>query len=250
MAIITSVQNPTESQLRIDLAAAFRISERYDWHEGIANHFSVAVGDESSEFLINPKWRHFSNIKASDLVLLRADDDTTMQGPDAPDPTAWYLHGTLHKELPHARCIMHLHPPYTTALSCLKDPRLKPIDQTTARFFNRIAIDMQYGGMADNIAEARRICELLRDKSVLLMGNHGILVLGNSVAEAFDTMYHFERAAKTLMMVYNSGQPVSVLSDEIAEKTARGWSKVMHSAFTHLDQVKHMLDRLDDSYRQ
>lgn len=233
---------------RVDLAAAFRMVARLDWHEGIANHFSAAVSDDGRRFILNPKWRHFSMLKASDLLVLDADDRGAMEGPDAPDPTAWHLHGTIHARVPAARCVMHLHSPYATALSCLEDPEIKPIDQTTARFFGRVALDGDYGGMADNADEADRICRLLGTSKTLMMGNHGVLVTGTSVADAFDTLYHLERACRTLVLAYSTGRPVKVLSDAVAAQTAAGWDKVAHACFSHFAEVRRMLDQTDPGY--
>ena len=84
---------------------------------------------------MNPRWRHFSRIKASDLLLLDADDKATMERPDAPDPSAWCIHGHIHAGVPHARCVLHLHPPYATAIATLADPEIKPIEQNTARYY-------------------------------------------------------------------------------------------------------------------
>ncbi len=127
----------TERQLRIDLAAAFRLAARFDWHESVGNHFSAAVSEDGSRFLLNPKWQHFTTITATDLLLLDANDSDTMQRPNAPDASAWCIHGAIHRARPQARVLLHCHPPYATALACLKDPALKPIDQNTARFFGR-----------------------------------------------------------------------------------------------------------------
>jgi ribulose-5-phosphate 4-epimerase/fuculose-1-phosphate aldolase len=237
-----------EQELRIDLAAAFRMVAHLDWHEGIANHFSVAVSRDGKKFLMNPKWRHFSLITASELALLDADDRETMARPDAPDPTAWHIHGSIHAKLPGARCVMHLHSPYATALSTLEEPELKPIDQTTARFFRRVSFDLNYGGMADDDDEGSRIVRVLGNNRVLLMGNHGLLVTGSSIPETFDTLYHFERAARTLMLAYSSGRPLRMLSDDIAEKTAKGWEKVAHAADSHFAEMKRVMSRTDDSY--
>ena len=144
-------------QLRVDLAAALRLAARYDWHEAVANHFSVAVSDDGRHFLMNPRWRHFSQARASELLLLDTQDETTMSKPHAPDLTAWCLHGRLHANMPQARCIIHLHPPYATAIASLADPEIKPIDQNSARFYNRVAYDMQYGGMANTLQEGDRL---------------------------------------------------------------------------------------------
>ena len=185
------------SALRVDLAAAFRWFARLDMHESVANHLSVAVSADGAQFLVNPRGRHFSRVTAGDLLLLDANDPTTLGKENAPDPTAWYLHARLHARLPQARCVMHLHSKYATALACLADPTLYPIDMNTMRFFGRVAVDTEFSGMALSGEEGDRVAELLGgDKTVLLMANHGVLVVGESVAAAFDEMYYFETGCR------------------------------------------------------
>jgi len=145
--------------------------------------------------------------------------------------------------------MLHCHAPHATALATLKDPGMKPIDQNTARFFGSLGIDLDYGGIADDADEGLRLAEALGNHKTLLMGNHGITVTGNSVAEAFEDLYFFERAARTLILAYSTGQPLNVLSDEIAQKTAQGWQAYNDQAFAHFDWLKSQLDRTDPSYR-
>lgn len=240
---------PDVAQLRVELAAAFRLAVQMNWHESVANHFSVAVSADGRTFLMNPRWRHFALIRASDLLLLDSGDAGTMSRPDAPDPSAWSIHGRIHALLPQARCVLHVHPPYCTALSTLADPRLKPIDQTTARFFNRVAVDHHYGGIADQQEEGERLARALGDKSRLIMGNHGVLVTAPTVAEAFEDLYFLERAARTLVLAYGTGQPLSVLPDDIAEYTARSWDSYQGAAFAHFRDLQRLLDARDPSYR-
>jgi len=133
---------------RKDLAAAFRWTARLNMHEAVANHFSLAINADGSEFLINPNQMHFSKIKASDLLVIDANDPETLEGPNAPDITAWGLHSAIHRHCPHARCAMHVHPMFSTVLASLADSRLLPIDQNTATYFNRYVIDDSYGGLA------------------------------------------------------------------------------------------------------
>lgn len=237
-----------ERQARVDLAAAFRLAALNNWHESVANHFSLAVSDDGKSFLMNPKWVHFSNIRASGLLLLDAGDKEAMNRPNAPDPSAWCIHGAVHAALPHARCILHVHSPYATAICALADPNIKPIEQNTARFFNRLAIDLNYGGIADNDAEGARIAQALGSKSVMMMGNHGVLVAAPSVAEAYDTLYYLERACQTLVLAYSTGQPLNIMSDALAEQTAQGWEAYNDSMFAHFDEMKRVLDRQDRSY--
>ncbi len=238
-----------EAALRVDLAAAFRLAVHFNWHESVGNHFSAAVSADGSKFLMNPKWRHFSTIKASDLLLLDANDDSVMSGPDAPDPSAWCIHGAIHRAQPNARVLLHCHPKYATALATLKDPTMLPIDQNTARFYGKVAVDLGFGGIADNAEEGARIARSLGNHSVMMMGNHGVTTTAGTVAEAFESLYFFERAAETQMLAYASGQPLNVMADEIAERTAEDWVAYNDSAFAHFEALKGMLDRTDPSYR-
>lgn len=237
-------------QMRVDLAAAFRLAAKNGWHEAVANHFSLAVSPDGKTFLMNPRWRHFSKVRASELLLLNSDDDSTMKRADAPDLTAWSLHGRLHAALPHARCILHLHPTYSTVLASLANPEMKAIDQNTARFFNRVAYDMSYGGMANTNAEGDRLARLMGNKSVMMMGNHGILVCASTVAEAYDLTYYLERAARNLVLAYQTGQALHVMTNEVAEKTAREWESDRDQFNTHFAEMKSILDSEDSTYSQ
>jgi ribulose-5-phosphate 4-epimerase/fuculose-1-phosphate aldolase len=240
--------DPAEWQLRVELAAAFRLAVHFDWHEAVANHFSLATSPDGKKFLMNPRWRHFSRIKASELLLLDANDKSTMSRPDAPDLTAWSLHGRLHAALPQARCIIHLHPPYATAIASLSDPDIKPIDQNTARFFNRVAFDMNYGGMANSDEEGNRIAALMGNKSVMMMGNHGVLICAASVAEAFDLSYYLERACRNLVLAYQTGQPLHVMTNAVAEKTAQEWEADRDQFKSHFAEMCAILDAQGADY--
>ena len=234
---------------RKDLAAAFRWTARLNMHEAVANHFSLAINADGSEFLINPNQMHFSKIKASDLLVIDANDPETLEGPNAPDITAWSLHSAIHRHCPHARCAMHVHPMFSTVLASLADSRLLPIDQNTATFFNRYVIDDSYGGLALE-EEGERCAQLLQDpkKTVMIMGNHGIMVIGKSVAETFNRMYYFERAAETYIRALQTGQKLRILSDTIAEKTASEVDQYPEQSDRHLAELKEILDSEHSDY--
>jgi len=240
-----------QAALRVDLAAAFRWFARLDMHESVANHLSVAVSPDGAQFLVNPRGRHFSRVTAGELLLLDANDPETLACENAPDPTAWYLHARLHARLSQARCVMHLHSKYATALACLADPTLYPIDMNTMRFFGRVAVDSDFSGMALSGEEGDRVADLMGGgKSVLLMANHGVLVVGESVAAAFDAMYYFERAAETLLTCYATGKPLRIVPDEVAELTERQWRDYGQLAIDHLENVKAILDAEEPEYRK
>ena len=234
---------------RTELAACFQWTAQMDMHESVANHFSAAVSDDGHQFLCNPRGRHFSNMQASELLLLNASNPATMDSSQAPDPTTWAIHSALHRNLPHARCIMHLHPRYATALACLQDKTIYPIDQNPMRFYQRVAVDTGFDGMGLG-DEAERLTTCMGDKRILLMGNHGVLVVGQSIAQCFDDMYYLERACRTLMDCYASGQPLAIVSHDVAEKTAQQWLNYdFDFAQQHLQEIMQLLDQQGSNFR-
>ena len=237
-------------QAPVDLAAALRWSAKLDLHEGVANHFSLAINDSGSRFLMNPNQRHFSRIKASELIEIDVNDPEVLTGPDAPDITAWGLHGSIHRHCRHARCVMHVHSNYATVLATLADSRLPPIDQNASMFYNRYVIDEAYGGLALE-DEGERCARLLHDpkKRVMIMGNHGLLVVGASVADTFNRLYYFERAAGTYIQALQTGRELRVLSDEVAEKTAQQLEAYPEQDERHFAELKAILDNEGSDYR-
>jgi ribulose-5-phosphate 4-epimerase/fuculose-1-phosphate aldolase len=240
----------TTDQARVDLAAALRWAAKLNLHEGVANHFSLAINDSGSRFLMNPNQRHFSRIKASELIEIDVNDSEVLTGPDAPDITAWGLHGSIHRHCRHARCVMHVHSNYSTVLAALADSRLPPIDQNAAMFYNRYVIDEAYGGLALE-DEGERCARLLHDpkKRVMIMGNHGLLVVGASVADTFNRLYYFERAAGTYIQALQTDRELRVLSDEVAEKTAQQLEAYPEQDERHFAELKAILNDEGSDYQ-
>lgn len=236
-------------EARVDLAAAFRWTARLNLHEAVANHFSLAINDSGTKFLMNPNQMHFSRIRASDLIVVDADDPDALTGPNAPDPTAWGLHGAIHRHVPHARCAMHCHSIFATVLASLADSRLPAIDQNSAMFYDRVVIDEDYGGLAFE-EEGERCAALFTDpkKKVMVMGNHGVLVIGATVAETFNRLFYFERSAETYIRALQTGQPLRVLPDDVAEKTAAEIEAYPEQDIRHLAELKAILDEEGSNY--
>ena len=240
----------TEAQARIDLAAAFRWAARLNMHEAAANHFSVAVSADGKQFLLNPKGRHFSRVRASELLRLDADNPHAITAANAPDPTAWYLHTHLHQHLPQARCILHTHMLNTTALCCLQDFEFLMLDQNACRFYQRIAYDRAYNGMALDDSEGERVAHLLGgNKSVLFMGNHGVIVVGATVAEAFDELYYLERAAAVQLLALSTRQPLALVPDTVAALACEQWLEYPQYSELHFNALKDILDEEEPAYR-
>jgi ribulose-5-phosphate 4-epimerase/fuculose-1-phosphate aldolase len=237
--------------LRTDLSAAFRWAARLGMHEAIANHFSVATNDAGSQFLLNPVGSHFSRIRASDLLLLDVHDPATQQGENAPDPTAWNLHAALHKALPQARCILHTHMPNATVLCCLKDFELLMLDQNACRFHQRIAYDRGYAGMALHEGEGARVAALMaKGKSVLFMGNHGVIVVGATVAQAFDDLYYLEKACALQVAALSTGRELALIPDSVAATACSQWNDYpTRFSELHFTALKNILNQEEPDYQ-
>ena len=238
------------SEILNDLAAAFRWTAKLNMHEGVANHFSVCVPGSNEDFYVNGSGIHFSSIKASDMILVEQKNiEKLKNNPSLVDPTAINIHGTIHKKVPHAKCILHVHSKYATALSALKNPTLPPIDQNSMRFYNRVAIFSDYGGLGFE-EESNKMAACIGNNRVMLMANHGILTTGQTVAQAFDELFYFEKACETYITALSTQKELKIVNDEVAEKTAQEWEDYStDSKDLHLKAIRSILDQEDPSYK-
>ena len=152
----TDANNMTEADIResrAELAAALRLAARFDLHEGIDNHFSLAVSPKGDRFLVNPYGPHWAEVTASDLLLVDGDG-TVLEGALPLDPTAYHIHSRLHLQVPQARCVLHTHMPYATALTSVQGGRIEPINQNALRFWNTVAYDDSYNGLVLTMTKA------------------------------------------------------------------------------------------------
>ena len=236
-----------EQIARRDLAVAFRWAARLNMHEAVANHFSVAISDDGQKFLINPAGRHFSQVRASDLVIVNATDTKSNANVD---PTAINLHGQIHKLLPDAKCILHTHMPYTTALACLKDFEFLMLDQNACRFYQRIAYDRDYAGMALEVGEGERVAKVLgKSRNVLFLANHGVIVVGSSVAQAFDELYYLEKAAQLQVLALSTNRKLGLISNEIASMVCKQWLEYPNGADLHFKALTQILEKENPEFK-
>ena len=237
------------TELQKELAATFRWTARLNMHEGVANHFSACLPG-STDFYVNRAGIHFSRIKASDLILVNEDNKKELQNkPEIIDPTALNIHGAIHERVPHARCIFHAHSKYATALSTLKDPTLKPIDQNTMIFYNRVSVYNEFGGLGFE-EESIKMANALGNKQHMILANHGIITTGETVAEGFNSLYYFEKAAETYLTALSSNQELNVVNQDIAEKTAEETANYpLDTASLFLSQIRLILDKEEPDYK-
>ena len=238
------------TELQKDLAATFRWAARLNMNEAVANHFSACIPGSKTDFYVNRSGIHFSQMKASDLILVTKDNINELKkNPDLVDSTAINIHGAIHNKVPHAKCIFHVHSKYATALSTLKDPTLPPIDQNTMRFYNRVSVYNEYGGMGFE-EESKKMATALGNKKHMLMANHGIMTTGETVSDGFDALYYFEKSAETYLTALSTNKELNIASHEVAEKTAQEWATYPSDlARAHLDQIRIILDKEDPDYK-
>ena len=204
-------------QDKIDLTCALRAAAEMGLHEGVCNHFSYALDHDT--FLINPQGLHWLEMVPSDIVTVDAAGNR-VAGNRSVEPTAFFIHSRIHNAKPAARCIMHAHMPYATALTLLDGGRLEWCSQNAVRFHGRIAYDSQYNGLALDDAEGDRICATLGRADILFMANHGVTVCGDSIANAFDDLYYLERAAMVQILAQSTGKRLRLIPDHVAAATA------------------------------
>jgi ribulose-5-phosphate 4-epimerase/fuculose-1-phosphate aldolase len=237
------------TEARIDLACALRSAAQLGLHEGVCNHFSLAVplSDGTDAFLINPQGLLWSDILPSDMVLVDVHGNK-LQGKNSIEPTAFFIHGRIHKAKASARCIMHTHMPYATALTLLEDGRLEWASQNSLRFYDRVAYDPQYRGLALDDAEGDRICGQLAGADILFMANHGVLVCAESAAYAFDDLYYLERACLVQVLAQSTGKPLRIVPAEVASSTVRQFEGERQQSTLHFEALKRSLSIKDPKW--
>lgn len=233
---------------RKDLAAAFRGAAMFSGQAGVCSHFSLRVGDEPLRFLLNPWGMYFSEARASELMLI---DEHGVDQLGARDGgfAAFNIHGQIHAIHPAARCVLHTHMPYATAITMLDNGRLEPASQEALRFYGDVAYDDSYNGLAHDPREGERIASQMGDKHVLFLAHHGVIVVGASVAQAFDRLYYLERAAELQVKAMSCNRPLRRVPHDIAKKTVQQFGREReHWARLHLDALRHKLDREHPDY--
>lgn len=213
-----------EDQDRHDLALAFRLAERFGFHEGICNHFSVRLDSEQERYLINPYGLHWSRIQPESLLLIDGDG-RVLAGDGEVEDTARFIHVASHRANPRHKAVLHTHMPYATTLTMLAGEAgsLPMSHQTAVRFHGRMAHEPEYGGLALSSDEGERISSRAGRApriDILFLANHGVVVSGHSVAMAFDDLYYLERACRQHVQALQTGQPLKLIPDSVVEHTA------------------------------
>lgn len=235
-------------QARRDLAACFRFAARLGMHEGICNHFSALLPGHDDLFLVNPYGCAFSEITASSLLICDYEGNV-VAGEGEPEATAFYIHARLHKNVPRARVAFHTHMPYATALTMTEGDPLVFAGQTALKFYGRTVVDNDYNGLALDDSEGDRIAAAVGDADIVFMKHHGVMVLGASIAEAWDDLYYLERACQVQCLALSTGRPIIPVSPGIAKATAEQMREGdEESARLHLASMHRILSIEEGDY--
>jgi ribulose-5-phosphate 4-epimerase/fuculose-1-phosphate aldolase len=237
-----------EVEARIDLTAALRSAARLGLGEGVCNHFSMEIPGAPGRFLVNPQGLHWSEVTPEDLVVVDARGEK-ISGRHHVEPTAFFIHGAIHRGKPSARCVLHTHMPYATALTVVQGGRLAWAHQNALRFHGRVAYDDAYNGLALDEAEGGRMCEMLGEADVIFLANHGVIVTAPEIDLAFDDLYYLERACMAQVLGSHTGLPLRIVPDEIAAMTARQMAQESGQARLHFAALKRLLDRDEPGWR-
>jgi len=217
----------------------------------VCNHLSFMVPGRDDMFLVNPDGWSFAEITASRLLICDFNR-RVIAGDGEPEDTAFYIHARVHKQVPRARAAFHTHMPNATAMTMVEGPPLVWAGQSSLKFYGRTVVDEDYGGLALDETEGDRIATALGDADIMFMKHHGVMVVGPSIAKAWDDLYYLERACEVQRLAQASGRPLVPIPVDIAERTAgrmrRGGSR--DSAALHLESIKRQLDRDTPEYRQ
>lgn len=239
-------------QARIDMAAAHRLAVMHDFHEGIDNHFTLIVPGRNDRFYLNEFGLHWSEVTASNLMEVSFGGEV-VEGAGIADQSAICIHAPIHRMVPGAACVLHTHMPYCTALAQLEDMTLEMTGQNALYFRDKIAYDPDYNGFADEQIEGERMAALMDGKPILMLANHGVVVTGGTVAQAYHRLYFLERACQTQMFTMWTGQRRRVVSQHILDKV-RQQAKQADPALRKspadymFDAYKRILDRAEPGY--
>lgn len=246
--------SPAEWEIRVNLAACYRLMSHFGMTEMIANHISARVPGAHDRFLINPYGLLYDEVTASSLLEIDLEGNVLYNPTDLDfNKAGFVIHSAIHRALPEVECVIHSHTISGMAVSAL-ECGLVPMSQTAMRFA-RIAYH-PYEGVVLDLDEQARLVADLGDHEAMILRNHGLLTVGNTILEAFNTMFRLERACQMQIAAMSCGQPLSLPPEDVVQKTYEMFHpKLQPSSRRKPGRLEwpallRMLDRNDPSFRE
>jgi ribulose-5-phosphate 4-epimerase/fuculose-1-phosphate aldolase len=238
----------TEREVREQLAACYRLVHQHGWTDLVYTHISARVPGPEEHFLLNPLGFMFNEVTASNLVKIDLDGNNVGASPHPVNRAGFVIHSAVHAARPDVQCVIHLHTPAGMAVSMMKCGLL-PLSQHAQMFYGRIGYH-EYEGIAIDTEERKRLVRDLGDNPVMILRNHGTLVAGATIPQAFSFMFHLEKACQAQLLAMSSGQELQVPPEEASIRTrdlvVRPDSPVGRAEWPALMR---MLDATDPSYK-
>ncbi len=245
-----STVSTAEWEARQQLAACYRVFDMLGWSEMIYNHITLKIPSEDGAFLINPFGLHFSEVTASSLVKIDIDGNKLDDNPYPVNLAGFTQHALFHKHLPDAHCIMHTHTTAGMAVSAVEGG-LQPTNFYACNFIGQIAYH-DFEGVTVRSEEGERLIEHLGDKRVMLLRNHGILVMGRTLPEAFIKHWSLQRACEIQVATASMGTPI-LIPDDVVRVHQRDLGKVSlpgGAGKADFDAMVRLVDKQDTGWRQ
>ena len=249
--------DPAEMEARVNLAACYRLAAHYGWTDLIYTHISARVPGAAHHYLLNPFGFMFDEITASSLVKVDLEGNKVGDSPHRVHRAGFVIHSAIHAARPDAGCVIHSHTRAGMAVSMIKRG-LMPLSQHAMLFHDKVAYH-DSEGFALDLDERERLAQDMGDKPVMILRNHGTLVAGETVAQAFSMMWHLEKAMQAQVDALASGKKLTMPSIRVAEGiAARGFSNARIDQYEEgaspLGRLEwpgllRMLDRIDPSFR-
>jgi ribulose-5-phosphate 4-epimerase/fuculose-1-phosphate aldolase len=249
---LNSSISEAEWALRVQLAATYRLVDYYGWSEQIYAHLTARVPGSPDHFLINPYGLNYEEITASNLVKIDVDGNVISGGRHKVNYAGFVIHSALH--MAHSQdnqVALHTHTRAGMAIAALKDGLL-PISMFSTAFHNRLAYH-DYEGAALRLDERERLVKSLGNARAMILRNHGLLVVGRTVPEAFLRLYRLERACQVQIDAAAAGT-LNVMPEALAAQSAADLDSFQDShpdgeGAIEFDALMRKLDRIDGSYR-
>jgi ribulose-5-phosphate 4-epimerase/fuculose-1-phosphate aldolase len=247
---IQKLVSPEEWQLRVDLAACYRLVALHGWSDLVFTHISARIPGPEHHFLINPYGLMFDEITASSLIKVDQDCNKLITSPHPVNPAGFVIHSAVHAARPDIQCVLHTHTRAGIAVSAQKNGVL-PISQQSTFVLASLAYH-DYEGVALEDDEKPRLVRDLGDKRFLMLRNHGLLSVGRTVAEAFVGMYFFETSCMMQVRAQAGGGPLRRIPQHIVDDAPRQFATVTRGAGGNLawPALLRKLDASNPGYAQ
>tara|TARA_B100001094_G_scaffold271140_1_gene276295 strand:+ start:5241 stop:5945 length:705 start_codon:yes stop_codon:yes gene_type:complete len=214
-----------EYNARLDLAFAYNILARFSFNEGICNHLTMLIPGTSYQFLCIPYGMLWSEVTPESLLLIDSDG-TILKGTGEYEKTAFCIHKAIHLTNPEKNIVcLHTHQLNATALCCLENGRLEMCHQNCLRFYDDISYDDTFNGLVLDEDEGQRIANVINNKRVLFHTNHGIIINGQTMAQALDDIIYLEKACEVQIKAMSTGFRLKIIPDKIAQEFKRCFDK-------------------------